>query len=163
MRDPDFFTIFLKDDFFLVGCDGEGQSATASSWIPQLWREFEANRGRLERLALRDEHGKIPVWGAMTDPGHTFEPWGDEGKYLVGVESEKYLDAVGFAVWRIPGFRYVRVPATLENYGEVYRDVLGRLFPRYGFTLAGAIQEYYLEDRMWLLFPIERLTRPLER
>jgi hypothetical protein len=162
MNSVDPFTIFTKNAFFLVGCDGEGEAAEAQTWIPPLWREFEQGRSSLEKLALRDERGRMPIWGAMTDTGHTFQPWGDEGKYMVGIESDKYLDAVGFAVWRIPGFRYVRVEATLATYAEVFRNTLGTLLPQFGFDLVGAVQEYYLKDRMWLLFPIERLHTPGE-
>jgi len=157
MKNVDLFTIFTKEGFFLVGFDGEGEAATARDWIPPLWTEFEAAREKLEKFALRDERGRYPVWGAMTDLAHSFQPWGDEGKYMAGVESDRYMDALGFAVWRIPGFRYVRVEATLSTYADVYRETLGKLFPNYGWELVGAVQEYYQKDRMWLLFPIERL------
>ncbi len=151
------YDLFVKDAFFLVGCDGAGTAETASEWIPPLWDEFNASYPKLEKLAVRDAHGVIPVWGAMTDLGQEFQPWGEEGKYMAAVESERYMDALGFAVWRVPGFRYVRAAATLETYASVYRRILGKVFPQNGWELVGAVQEYYLKDRMWLLFPIQRL------
>jgi len=151
------YEMFVKEAFFLVGCDGQGPADDAGAWIPPLWDEFNAGYDKLEKLALPDARGKIPVWGAMTDPAQEFQPWGEEGRYMAGVESERYMDAIGFAVWRIPGFVYVRVPATLATYADVYRHTLGLTFAERGWTLAGAVQEYYVKDRMWLLFPIQRL------
>ncbi|OHE42265.1 MAG: hypothetical protein A2Y16_01750 [Tenericutes bacterium GWF2_57_13] len=151
------FDLFTKDSFFLIGYDGAGSVESAPEWIPPLWDEFKTDFAKIEKLAVRPAHGAIPVWGAMTDLGQEFQPWGEEGKYMAGVESDRYLDALGFAVWRIPGFIYVRAAATLETYALVYRRILGTVFPENGWDLVGAVQEYYLKDRMWLLFPIKRL------
>ncbi|MFA5006770.1 MAG: hypothetical protein WC509_04845 [Candidatus Izemoplasmatales bacterium] len=151
------YDLFVKEAFFLVGCDGQGPAGEASEWIPPLWEEFNAGFGKLETLARPDARGRIHVWGAMTDLAQEFQPWGEDGRYMVGVESDRYMDALGFAVWRVPGFVYVRVPATIETYADVYRHTLGVVFAEQGWNLVGAIQEMYLKERMWLLFPIERL------
>ncbi len=76
---------------------------------------------------------------------------------MAGVESDRYMDAEGFAVWRIPAFRYLRAEASLATYADVYRHVLGSVFPNNGWELAGAVQEFYQNEQLFLLFPIERL------
>ncbi len=149
--------IIEKDAFFVIGYDDSGPIETAKDWIMPLWEQFNADFAKLAPIAKKDAHGRYLVWGAMTDVGQDFHPWTDEGRYMAGVESDRYMDAEGFAVWRIPAFRYLRAEATLATYADVYREVLGTLFPNNGWELVGAVQEFYRKDQLYLFFPIERL------
>lgn len=155
--------IVEKPAFAVMGREGRGDGARGGQWIPPLWRDMQLHMSELAPLVRHDESGKPSgIWGAMSDCTRRFLPWDGEGLYLAGCETDENAVAPeGWAKWVIPAFRYLTVPCTPQSYGSVFQQILFRYMPEHGYTLAGAVQEYYdpqdSEGQMRLYFPIERL------
>ncbi len=151
--------------FSVIGKLGSGTGATASEWIPPLWHNAAAGLAEIALLIKRNPNGApAGVWAIMSDHAGTFQPWDTEqgGLYLAGFETEENTVAPdGWAVLRVPAFRYLVVPTTTETYQDTFSHVLQTSFGDNGYTLAGAVHEYYPDPdestHLELFFPIERL------
>ncbi|WP_135552925.1 GyrI-like domain-containing protein [Paenibacillus cymbidii] len=152
-----------KPSFTVIGKLGRGAARDAVDWIPPLWQVANSRFAEASDLAKRDAEGNlVGIWGAMSDVLERFERWGEEGKYLAGVEAVD--DAVapeGWTRWVVPAFRYVAAPCTLDSYKETMQRILTDYLPSHGYAIAGAIQEYYRpgdrEEHLSLYVPIGRL------
>lgn len=155
--------IITKQAFSVIGKEGQGPAAEGPQWIPTLWQAANAHFAEIVPLVKLHETTKAPlIWGAMSDVGGTFKPWDVQGKYLAGCEAMDGADApAGWTKWTIPGFTYVAAECTQSGYGETFWYVLKEYFPENGYTLAGAVHEFYPQpgntDLLVLYFPIERV------
>ncbi len=155
--------IVIKESFAVIGKEGQGPSDRGKNWIPPLWQAANGNFGEINGLAKLNENGQpVGIWGAMSDIGHSFEPWSEKGSYLAGCEvRDEAIAPEGWTKWVIPYYRYAVVKCTHQTYGEIFSTMLADYFPRNGYNLAGAVHEYYspsvTNDELYLYFPIERL------
>ncbi len=155
--------IISKYPFSVIGKEGQGPAAESQQWIPPLWQGANSDFGEIAALAKFDETTNGPlIWGAMSDIGNTYKPWGEQGMYLAGCEArEGAVAPEGWTIWTIPGFTYVVAHCSQSGYGETFRYILKEYFPQNGYTLAGAVHERYPQpgntDFVALYFPIVRL------
>ncbi len=151
--------------FSVIGKLGSGTAAMAAEWIPPLWHNAAAGLVEIAPLIKRNSNGApAGVWAIMSDHAGTFQPWDADqgGLYLAGFETEETTAAPdGWAVLRVPAFRYLVVPTATDAYQETFSQVLQNSFGEKGYSLAGAVHEYYPDPddstRLELFFPIERL------
>lgn len=149
--------IIVKESFYVLGIEGEGLSSEGFKWVPPLWKEASHFEPVKELAKIID--GGYSVWGAMSDPEMNFLPWNERGRYLAGCEVDELTEVPeGWSLWHVPGFKYVTVPCTQENYGEVFNEILSVYFKEQGYKLVGAVHESYeLDGSLVLYFPIEKL------
>lgn len=147
----------VKPSFAVIGL--EGSTADGPDFIPRLWEQANDRFAEVAPLAARHAQGDLMgVWGAMSDFSRSFQPWENgftQGLYLAGVECP--LDAqppAGWTKWIIPGYEYLRAPAS----DEVFPATL-RLMDERGLTLVGAVHDFTdpTTGRSYMMFPIRRL------
>lgn len=155
--------VVTKRSFTVFGKEGLGEARHSDRWIPPLWKEAREGFGEIISLAKLDTSGQLAgFWGAMSDTARTFAPWGEQGLYLAGCEVADGLPAPhGWVKWVIPSFRYAVTKCTKDTYGDAFGYMRKVYMPKYKYTLAGAIHEYYSpkdkDGALYLFFPIERL------
>ncbi|MGN1018754.1 MAG: GyrI-like domain-containing protein [Aristaeellaceae bacterium] len=148
----------VKEAFAVIGLEGSAEEG--EGFVQRLWAEANARFPEVEPLALRDESGRLMgVWGAMTDPARSFQPWEENftrGLYLAGVECA--LDAQppeGWVKWIVPGFEYLRAERTGD---AAFAGMLAYMQER-GLSLEGAAQDFTCPatGKNYILFPVRRL------
>lgn len=155
--------IIVKPQFTVIGQMGQGLASNSAIWIPPLWQEANGRFSEISHLTKMTSEGLIAgIWGAMSDVNEKFERWATEGKYLAGCEVLDDAKAPsGWVKWVIPSFKYIVVKSNQATYKETFNYILEEYFPHHEYTLAGAVQEFYLpQDQngvLSLLFPIEKL------
>lgn len=145
----------------VIGIEGQGPSGPGAAWIGALWQQAKERFGEVRGMAMPGENGAPRMlWGAMQAPDGTFRPWGSEGgRYLAGFEARTDAEPPqGWARWTLPAGRYLAVPCTQADYGEVFSRTLREEMPALGLRLAGAVQERYDlaegKGAITLLFPV---------
>lgn len=152
-----------KLSFALLGKESQGLSAKGFEWVPEIWKEAMPNLDQIREFEVLDKNNETKgLWGAMSDVEDKFLKWDEHGKYLVGIEVKSDVVAPsGWSKWVIPSFKYIKVLCSQTEYGEVMHKVIKEYMPSKGYTLLGAIQEFYSpsnkEGELYLYFPIERL------
>lgn len=153
----------VKQAFAVIGKEGQGSASAGWQWVPPLWQSANEHFGDITSLAKRNEDGSLAgLWGAMSDVDDSFNPWGENGKYLAGCEvTDDATAPTGWTKWVVPGYKFLAAPCTQQTYGEVFGKMIGEYLPQHGYQLAGAVHEYYdpkeQDGNLYLYFPIERL------
>lgn len=151
-----------KKSFTVIGKEGQGKTADSRGWIPALWQEAGTHMNEIAPLAKKDKFGRITgYWGAMSDINMNFEKWGEEGKYLAGVEAVDGSQAPeGWTKWVIPSFKYLAVKCDFASYDIIFDHMINRYIPQHGYELAGAVHEFYdpqlMEGELYLYFPVKK-------
>ena len=154
--------IVEKPSFAVIGKEGQGPSKAAMQWIAPLWEDATGNFELIRPLIKYGADGNIAgIWGAMSDIEGNFEPWHGQGKYLAGCEALPDAEPpFGWRKWNIPGFRYAVAECVPASYNDTYCAMLDDYFPKHGYRLVGAVQEFYrptdINGEVYLYFPIER-------
>ena len=66
----------VKASFSVIG--KEGSTADGSDFVQKLWEDANTHFSEVQLLAKKDEYGNpVGIWGAMSDPPHSFMPWED--------------------------------------------------------------------------------------
>lgn len=155
--------VVTKRSFTVFGKEGRGEASHSDKWIPPLWHEAREHLGEIISLAKLDTSGQLAgFWGAMSDTGRKFAPWGQQGLYLAGCEVTDGLPAPpGWVKWVIPSYKYAVTKCTKETYGEAFGYMRKAYMPKNHYALAGAVHEYYCprdkDGTLYLFFPIEKL------
>ena len=152
--------IVSKEAFTVIGKLGQGPADGGAQWVPPLWAAADAGFSEIAPLAKLDEQGKlVGLWGAMSDVAETFRPWRAQGKYLAGCEAKDDATAPkGWTKWVIPAATYAVVCCSLKKYSDAFDHMMGNYLPDNGYTLAGAVHEFYLRpgsEKVCLYFPIK--------
>ena len=148
----------IKESFTVIG--KEGSTADGPGFIQALWQDANEHFDQIEALAKRDEQGNlIGIWGAMSDPTRSFQPWGEgfsRGFYLAGAECRDGAEAPeGWTKWVVPGYEFLRV----ENEGpETFTEMI-RYMEENHLSLAGAVHDFSdpRTGKGYMFFPIRRL------
>ena len=154
--------IISKPSFCVIGKRGRGPADSGAAWIAPLWQNANEYIGEVLPLLYKDGDGRpTGIWGAMSDITGSFHPWGNEGLYLAGYEAPQTAEPPeGWVKWDIPAYTYAVASCALAQYGEVFGHVLQEHLPQHGYTLAGAVHEYYPQagapGSLQLWFPISR-------
>lgn len=148
----------IKESFAVIG--KEGSTDEGAGFIQRLWEEANSHFGEIAQLAKKDESGNLlGIWGAMSDPSRTFQPWEDgfsKGLYLAGVECVDGAEAPeGWTKWVIPGFEYLCAECDHET---VFSDMIEHLSAN-GTPLAGAVHDFTCPQtgKNYMFFPIKKL------
>ena len=146
-----------REHFCIIG--KEGSTRDGADVVRKLWEQANGNFDQIAHLASCTDDGTPAVWGAMTAFSRTFQPWENgftEGLYLAGVEvSADAKPPEGWVKWTVPAFSYVYAKADAP---DAFAQGLTYLAEQ-GFTLCGAVQEYYCTaegGQMYLFFPVSR-------
>ena len=152
------FAVVSRQEFSVVGVEGEGLASEGMHWIPPLWRE-----------ACRHYPDIAPsvagaCWGLMSAPERFLAPWNLRGRYLAGWEVRpRPAVGPGLAVWTVPAATYLTVECTMPSYAEAMELLLGRGLSEGGFVRDGAIHEFYppahrnpATDPLFLYCPVRR-------
>lgn len=151
-----------KPSFCVIGKLGQGPSDSGPEWIKSLWEEANSNFNEISKHVKYDETGKITgVWGLMSDVSEQFKRWDIAGRYLAGCEVKDDVTApLGWTMWKVPDQTYVVTSCTKETYGEALNYIQNEYIPQNGYSVIGAIHEYYHSDSekgiMQLYFPIDK-------
>ena len=89
----------IKASFSVIG--KEGATSDGQGFVQKLWEDANSHFGEVQSLAKKNEAGDLAgIWGAMSDPSHSYKPWEDQfskGLYLAGVECMDDAKAMWFA------------------------------------------------------------------
>lgn len=91
----------------------------------------------------------------------SFERWTDQGKYLAGCEAlDDSIAPAGWTKWNIPSYKYAVIECNQDTYQEKFNYMLKEYIPGNGYSIVGAVHEYYkpyvTDGGLYLYFPIER-------
>lgn len=148
----------IKPSFSVIGKEGSTQEG--KGFIQRLWEEANGHFQEVAGLAKRDEQGNlVGIWGAMSDEGRRFLPWGEgfsRGLYLAGVEcTDDAQPPVGWTKWTVPGYEY----RVRKNDGpQAFAQGLEEL-EREGLRLAGAVHDHTdpTTGQGYIYYPVRRL------
>ena len=169
-----------KDAFAVIGKMGQGTADNPQEWITPLWEAATSNFKEVESLIRKNESAAPLIWGAMNDIDESNKRWGEEGlsnsgKYMASGEAD--VDAVapeGWTKWVIPAQTYLVASCTMEEYADVFKDIVDKL----GSDIIGSVHEFYPEagnpNVLDIYFPISQgmmfcqscympLTKPEDR
>lgn len=145
----------IKESFIVIG--KEGSTEDGHGFIQRLWADANSHFGEIAHLAKKDENGNIVgVWGAMSDPSHSFQPWEDgfsKGLYLAGVECvEDAQPPEGWTKWVIPGYEYLYVECDRDG---IFSEMIAYLHENQ-IPLAGAVHDFTCPQtgKNYMFFPI---------
>ncbi|MBQ4321098.1 MAG: AraC family transcriptional regulator [Oscillospiraceae bacterium] len=148
----------IKPSFSVIG--KEGSTMDGQGFVQKLWEDANAHFDEVQPLAKKDENGNlIGIWGAMSDCGHSFEPWEEnfsKGIYLAGVECAEDAQAPeGWTKWTIPGYEYLCAEVESEN---TFSEVLDYMRIN-GIPLAGAVHDFICPSngKSCMFFPVRRI------
>ncbi|MBO4888355.1 MAG: GyrI-like domain-containing protein [Firmicutes bacterium] len=148
----------IKESFTVIG--KEGSTADGPGFIQALWQDANGHFDQVDALAKRDKQGNlVGIWGAMSDPSRSFQPWADgfsRGLYLAGVECRDDAEAPeGWIKWIVPGYEFLQVEnESPESFGEMIRYMEENHIP-----LAGAVHDFSdpRTGKGYMFFPIRKL------
>jgi hypothetical protein len=155
IKEDTFMERIAKKAFCVIG--KVGSTDDGEGFIQKLWNEANSHFDEVAEFAKKDENGNLcGVWGIMTDPKFSFQPWTEnftKGFYLAGVEVE--TDSVppkGWKKWIVPGYEYLKVP--MEG-PETFRKTLDQMKAD-GLELVGAVHDFTdpVTKENYMLFPI---------
>lgn len=148
----------VKASFSVIG--KEGSTADGSDFVQKLWEDANTHFSEVQSLAKKDEYGNpVGIWGAMSDPPHSFMPWEDnfrQGLYLAGIECEEDAQAPeGWVKWTIPSYEYLCVEVEGAN---TFSDVLDYMNAN-GIPLVGAVHDFTcpFNGKNYMYFPINAI------
>jgi predicted transcriptional regulator YdeE len=145
--------------FTVIGRQGQGPTRFSQTWIRPLWRDLDRELDAVVHLARRGVNGEVlGMWGLMSDQTRYLAPWGDEGRYLAGIEANPGTSPPkGWALWSVPEQVYLVAACLRGEYQETYERVMRDLYRNEKYRLAGAAFEYYpagMGDRLELFVPV---------
>lgn len=157
--------VVMKRSFTVFGKEGRGDANKGDLWIPPLWQDAREKFSEIISLAKLDTSGQLAgFWGVMSDTDRMFAPWGQQGLYLAGCEVADNVPApYGWVKWVIPSYRYAVTKCTKDTYGEAFGYMRKVYMPKNGYSLVGAVHEYYCpkdtDGTLYLFFPIEKIEK----
>lgn len=166
--------IIDKPAFSILGKAHTGLAKESYLWIPPLWGALQNSFSSIKDLILKDSKGKpLGIWGAMSDDTHSYLPWRNVaakldptiklnkeiyGMYIAGYEAKPDIRVPsGWSYWTVPGFKYATIECDSDHYDDMLNYMLFTYLKENHYTLAGAIHEYYKNNKMYLYVPIEKL------
>lgn len=148
----------VKASFVVIG--KEGSTEAGEGFIQRLWEDANGHFHEVEKLAKKDDNGKlVGIWGAMSDFSHAFLPWEEgftKGLYLAGVECTDTAEAPeGWTKWVIPSYEYLYVECEQEN---IFSQVISYMNEN-GMALVGAAHEFTCPEtgKNYIFFPIRSM------
>ena len=166
--------IIEKPTFYVLGKAKTGLTKESYLWIPPLWESLQNSFSSIKDLILKDAKGKPQgIWGVMSDDTHSYLPWRNVaamfdpciklsgeiyGMYIAGYEAKSGIHVPkGWDYWRVPAFKYATIECDTDHYSDMLKYMLFTYLKEKDYTLAGAIHEYYKNNKMFLYVPIAKL------
>lgn len=140
--------IIEKKDFEVVGKVAMGESEKHSEWVLPLWHEFNKNIKEIINIVKIDKNNNLAgIWGIMNSTDETFSPWEEMGKYMAGVEVKENSNIPdGWIKWKIRGGKFIKVKCRIENYSDIFNNIIENYAPKNGYTIIGNVMEYYIPN-----------------
>ena len=138
-----------RESFSVIGRQGQGPSRFGQTWIRPLWRDLHGEFDAIAHLVKRGPDGGIAgTWGLMSGASVYLAPWGEEGRYLAGCETNPGVSPPrGWALWHVPAQTYFVAACRRGQYQQTYERVVGELLAGGRYNLSGAAHERYPADR----------------